>query len=93
MGIYSNDNIFGIRIYQFNEDDFSETLFQEKSDEIMTREKMREVYLFYTQLKHKNEIFFKIYTECSSTHDVQNKGQFMMWKPISLNRFLEKFGV
>ena len=92
MGIYSNERIFGIRIYHFNDDNFSETLFQKKYDKIMSSEQMNEAYLFYTEVKHKNELFFKIYTECSSTHDIQ-EGQFMIWTPISLNRFLEKCSV
>lgn len=28
MRIYSNGNIFGLKIYNFNEDDFSNTLFE-----------------------------------------------------------------
>ena len=91
MGIYANGSIFGISIYNFNDDDFSNTLFEEKYDEIMSHEQMREVYLFYNELNDKNNLFFKIYTECSSTLNTYNKEQFMMWYPISLNVFLEKF--
>ena len=90
MGIYY-DGIFGIRIYNFNNDDFSNTLFEEKYDEIMSHEQMREAYLFYSQINDKN-IRFQIYTECSSTLDPYNKENFMEWYPISLNNFLEKFG-
>jgi len=93
MGIYSSGNIFGLRIYNFNEDDFSNTLFEEKYDEIMSGEQMREAYLFYNNLNDKNEIFFKIYTECSSTLNKYNKEQFMDWYPISLNIFLEQFSI
>lgn len=35
MGIYTS----GIRIYTFNDDDFSNTLFEEKYHEIMSYEK------------------------------------------------------
>jgi hypothetical protein len=35
MGIYSNGSIFGIQIYNFNDDDMSNILFEEKQDEIM----------------------------------------------------------
>lgn len=35
---------------------------------------------------------FQVYTECSSTHDIDNKGHFMMWYPMSLDSFLQKFG-
>ena len=92
MGIYSNGTIFGLRIYNFNDDDFSNTLFEEKYDEIMSSEQMREAYLFYNQLNDKNEIFFKIYTECNSTQDIEHK-KIMEWFPISLNQFLEHFNV
>ena len=91
MGIYANGSIFGIRIYNFNDDDFSNTLFEGKYDEIMSHEQMSEAYLFYNELNDKNNLFFQIYTECSSTLNKDNKEQFMMWYPISLNVFLEKF--
>jgi len=90
MGIYDNGSIFGIRIYNFNEDDFSNTLFEEKYDEIMSHQQMREVYLFYTELNNKNELRFQYYTECSSTY---SEGLFLKWCPMSLNLFLEKFNI
>jgi len=93
MGIYSNGSIFGIRIYNFNDDDdFANILFEEKYDEVMSYIQMRETYLFYNNLNDKNNIFFKIYTECSSTLSY-NRDNFMMWQPLPLNTFLEKFGV
>jgi hypothetical protein len=90
MGIYSNGSIFGLRIYNFNEDGISNTLFEEKFCEIMSHEQMRDAYLFYDELQDKNKIFFEIYTECSSTlnKDTEN---YMDWYPMSLNSFLEKF--
>ena len=91
MGIYSNGSIFGIQMYNFNDDDISNILFEEKYDEIMSYNQMRETYLFYTELNKDNEIHFKIYTECSSTLSY-NKDNFMMWYPLSLDTFLEKFG-
>lgn len=54
MGIYDNGHIFGIRIYNFNEDDISNTLFEEKFEEIMSHPQMKEAYLFYTELKDKS---------------------------------------
>jgi hypothetical protein len=59
----------------------------------MSDEEKKEAYLFYSEMNDKNEIFFNIYTECVTTHDINNKGQFMMWHPISLNKFLEIFEV
>ena len=91
MGIYNSGNIFGIQIYNFNEDDVSNILFEEKYDEIMSDDKMKEVYLFYASLNDKNNIYFKIYTECSSTLDNNHKDNFMMWYPLPFTTFLEKF--
>jgi hypothetical protein len=81
-------------MYNFNyDDDISNMLFEEKYDEIMSHEQMREAFLFYTNLNDKNNISFQIYTECSSTLDKYNKDNFMMWYPLSLDMFLEKFGI
>ena len=90
MGKYSNGSIFGIRIYNFNDDDIIDILFEEKYIEIMTQEQMRQAYLFYDLMFDKNNIHFKIYTECISTLDRENK-KIMDWHPISLNQFLEFF--
>jgi hypothetical protein len=90
MGIYNNGIIFGIKMYNFNDDDFSNILFEEKYDEEMTYHQMREAYLFYTKLNNKNGIRFQYYTECSSTY---GKETFLMWYPMSLDIFLEKFGI
>lgn len=91
MGIYSNGSIFGIQIYNFNEDDFSNILFEQKYDEIMNNNQKQEAYLFYTNLNDKNNIFFKIYTECSCT--LEKSDNFMMWIPLTLDAFLQKFNV
>jgi hypothetical protein len=58
----------------------------------MSDEQNKEAYLFYTELNNENKIFFRIYTECSSTYDIHNNKKIMMWQPISLNLFLENFG-
>jgi hypothetical protein len=93
MGIYPNDNIFGISIYNFNNDDFSNTLFEEKYEEIMSHQQMSEAYLFYNELIDKNNIFFRVYTESRVTLNNYNKENVMRWQPISLNYFLERFRV
>ena len=90
MGIYDSGKIYGIRIYNFNDGDFANILFEKIYNEIMSDEDKKEAYLFYTELNNKNEIYFKYYTECSSTYD---DGIFFMWYPISLNLFLEKFNI
>jgi len=90
MGIYDNGSIFGIRIYNFNDDDFANILFEKTYNEILSDEEKKETYLFYTGLNNKNEIRFQFYTECSSTY---GKGTYFIWYPLSLNLFLEKFGI
>ena len=92
MGIYGNGSIFGIQIYNFNDNDVSNILFEEKYYEVMSYNQIREAYLFYTELNKNNEIHFKIYSECSSTLSYK-RHTFMMWYPINLDTFLEKFGV
>jgi hypothetical protein len=92
MGIYSNGSIFGIQIYNFNDDDISNILFEEKQDEVMSYIQMREAYLFYNNLNDKNNICFKIYTECTSTLGY-NRHNFMTWQPLPLDTFLETTGV
>jgi len=91
MGIYSNGSIYGIQIYNFNNDDISNILFEEKYNKIMSYTQMREAYLFYTRLNDKNNIYIKIYSEYSSTLSY-NSDNFMMWQPLPLDTFLKKFG-
>jgi hypothetical protein len=93
MGIYSNGSIFGISIYTLNEDDYNiNKLFEEKYDEIMSHEQIREAYLFYKELNDKNNLLFNVFTECTSTLDIE-KHNFMKWHRISLNQFLENFDI
>jgi hypothetical protein len=90
MGVYNNGTIFGIRIYNFNDDECSNILFEEKYIEVMSHEQMKEAYLFYTELNNKDGIHFQYYTECFSTY---GEGTFLMWHPLLLDAFLEKFGI
>ena len=90
MGIYDNGRIFGIKMYNFNDNDFSNTLFEKTYNEIMSDEEKKKAYLFYTELNNNNKIRFQYYTECSSTY---GKGVFLRWYPISLDLFLEKFNI
>jgi hypothetical protein len=91
MGIYTTGKIFGIKIYTFNDDDISYTLFERKYDVIMSVDQMKEAYLFYTELHDKNNVRFKFYTELISTHNIENE-HYMDWHPISLDLFLDIFG-
>ncbi len=92
MGIYISDKIFGIAIYNFDNEGFGNTLYEKQYNEIMSNEQMKEAYIFYNQLNDKRNISFRVYTECSSTLDLHVEN-FMQWYPISLNQFMEKFNV
>jgi hypothetical protein len=92
-GIYTSGNIFGIRIYNINDDKPSDILYETKFECIMTEDEKREAYLFYTQIENKNKIEVNIYTECSSTHDLSVNETFMMWYPLSLEKILETFNI
>ena len=90
MGIYDNGKIFGIKMYNLNDDDFANILFEKTYNEIMSDEERKRAYLFYTELNNKNEIRFQYYTECSSTY---GEGTYFSWCPMSLELFLEKIGI
>ena len=49
MGIYENGKIFGIRIYNFNEEDISNILFEETYNDIISDEEKKKAYCFYTE--------------------------------------------
>ena len=47
-------------MYNFNDDDISNILFEEKYDEKMSYIQMMEAYLFYNNLNDQNKIIIKI---------------------------------
>lgn len=85
MGIYAKDAIFGIKIYNFNEDDFATILFEEKYSTPMTSAQLNKAYTFYTKLDNKTEIRLQYYTECSSEGTT-----YFDWVPMTLHLLLEK---
>jgi hypothetical protein len=89
MGIYFNDTIFGIRIYN-NNNDYPNIIFEKKYNQVMNVEQMKEVYAFYNKLNNKNELKFQYYTECTTTY---GDDSYFDWFPITLNVFLEKFNI
>lgn len=58
----------------------------------MSDEKKKEAKIFYNKLseKDKSKVRFEIYRECSSTY---NNEDFMMWKDITLDFFLQNFDI
>ena len=90
MGIYDSGIIFGIKIYNFNDDDFSNILFEKKYNQIMCDEEKKKVYFLYSEFSNKNDLRFKYYTVCSSTY---GNDSFLSWYPMSLNLFLQNFAI
>jgi hypothetical protein len=94
MGIYTNGSIFGIYIYTYDYDNNINTLYSKKYDTLMSDKEKKEAYAFYSQLNDKTDIYFRFYTQCSSTlEDINETPYFMTWYPMSLNLFLEKFAI
>ena len=59
MGIYDSGRILGIKIYNFNDDEFANVLFEKTYSEIISDEEKKKAYLFYSELNNKNEIRFQ----------------------------------
>lgn len=89
MGIYPSGIIYGIKIYNII-DDNAYNLYVMQCHAVMSIEKRKEAKKFYENLQEptKSSARFLIYTECSSPAE----DDFMMWYPISLDVFLDKFG-
>ena len=87
MCIYTNGIIYGIQIITYK-DDTIHILFERTDTKIMKSEILYEAKMFYDRLDDKNNLFFRIYNECSSTC---REGVFMLWSEISLEEFLEIF--
>lgn len=89
MGIYSNGTVYGLRICHVIDDEF-ETLYEKNYDVLMDDTQKKEAYLFYINLTNKNDLSFRVYTECSSTY---GNNIYKSWLPISLSEFEKKFNV
>jgi hypothetical protein len=94
---WSSQNVGSPHIFSSNaneNDDFSNTLYEQVYDVIMTDEQKLEAYDFYFQLGNQsNQNRFQVYTECMSTLEPNDKTTFKSWLPISLEQFLEIFNV
>ncbi len=88
MGIYTSDDIYGIRIYIFNEDDSMNILYEKTYQEIVNKEELKKAYLFYIKLIDKNVVFFSLYKPYNCTFDNYDE-ELYDWFPISLIKFIE----
>lgn len=88
MGIYPSGIIYGIRLYTLINHE-AVSLFEKIYDSVMTYDNRKEARDFYKALPdtEKQQLRFQMYTMCSSPCE----DDFMMWYPISLDVFKEKF--
>ena len=91
MENYTNGSIFGIQMYNFNDDGISNVFFEQTYPEVMSCVQLREIYYLYSLLADKNKILFNIYTESSSTVSY-NSDRIIVWQPFPVDTFLEIFG-
>ena len=89
MGIYSNGTVYGLRICNVVDDEIN-TLYETTFDDIMNDSQKKETFLFYMNLNNKNDLLFRVYTECSSTY---GPTIYKSWLPILLSEFEKKFNV
>lgn len=92
MGIYSNGCIYGVILYRNSGDDVKTVLFEAIQETILTAEQMSRVYDFYTVLEDTSTVKVEVYTECCCTYNMEETHYFMMWQPMSVQVFLDKFG-
>lgn len=59
MGIYATGALFGIKIYNFNDDDFATVLFEKTYTDIMSDEEKKKTY--YRCKKQKWNMFSILY--------------------------------
>ena len=93
MGIYVNyDQLFGIKIYTFNEDGNSKVLFEIKEDTPLSYDQMCQAYRFYKYggVCDIDEMYFSVYVECTSTLNIPPINT-KMWQKYSLKSFLANF--
>jgi hypothetical protein len=88
MGIYPSNKVYGIRIYNYINDDFN-LIFEKKYDTEMTSEMIHEVKLFYDiSIQYLEPIHYKIFTEYSCTHEKDKNNIILMdWFKISYDDF------
>lgn len=94
MGIYGTGKVFGICIRVRDPSDSEAepvTLFEKKSEEEFTAEEKKEAWLFYENLSNKENISFRIDTECYTT--LEGVESVRMWAPISLDSFINMVSV
>lgn len=82
MGIYTNGDVYGIRIAKINNDD--ETVIFERKD--VGRETLQEANMLYTMLVDTHNLLFFSYNEFSTTY---GEGVYKSWSRISLDTFLD----
>lgn len=91
MGVYDSGIIYGIRMYVFDDDEFLNILYEKFTyDQIMNEEEKKQAYLFYRDLKNKDNIRIQYYTKCSSSYGDRIS---LNWFPMSLETFIAHCGI
>jgi hypothetical protein len=95
MGIYSSCGIYGIRIYNYIDCESDEIVihYETQTDIVLSNEIIKKARSVYDELYKKNpevNYCFDICNEYSSTYS-RIDDNYMDWRKIPLNIFLEKF--
>ena len=88
---YTTRGIYGVKMYTYNNNNYT-IIFKEQFNTLMSNEMIEEVKSFYTNLDEnsKKNLKFQIYRNCKS---IEDEGDCMIWHNISLNNFIQDFGV
>ena len=89
MGIYTSGKIYGIRIYNHNDDGDSNILYEKKYDVIMDNDALQEAKIFYEGICEKEGVILQIYTDCSTTYDDDDDDIQMIWLSIEATIFIQ----
>ena len=100
MGIYTSDEIYGIRIYNFIKDKDNETiftgniLFERVFDTKMSVDTFNEAKLFYDELREndKDKIVFKVYVPYTTTYNEREQSG-KIWLSMPRDLLLQKCGI
>jgi hypothetical protein len=97
MGIYSDGIVYGIKVIQKNpKEDCNSTvveneyitIYEKTSNKAISKDMIQEAHHKYNELQNKNNCRFFIYSNCSTSYDLEDV-PFMMWENIDKNEFLE----
>jgi hypothetical protein len=93
-GIYTDDKIYGIRLYYNDTKYNTHMLFEKIYNKQMNNNEIEEAYSIYTKYNQNNLInkkecilYINVYVKCTSLFEI-NKGDFMTWTDLPVNTFV-----